>query len=385
MIARPPARRRREVTVLDERTDAELLIASRTEPEAFGELYRRHAEDVLRYLARRTLDPEAAAELTAETFAEAFASRANYRDQGVNGVAWLYGIARHRLGRFFRTGRVDAAARRKLGMPERDLPPRGLRAGRGSDRLRPRSVRRSIEALETLGDDQREAMRLRVIDGLDYSEVAERLTCTEQNARQRVSRGLRKIALLLAGAGHAARHGGGRMNTDIRSLQLLEARSRRGGLARARASHVGRRALDGDSGRAAAAFLGTRRRPGRGAGIAAALVAVLVLAGGIGFLSQLGTQSADSGDSGGSGASLEAGDAIDEGNSGGGGGAGSVPQATAARRHRFTEELGGVREPLRRGARGARLPGAGHSRPGRRGPAERGHPAATGQPHEDHP
>jgi DNA-directed RNA polymerase specialized sigma24 family protein len=40
-------------------------------------------------------------------------------------------------------------------------------------------------------------MRLRVIDGLGYPEVAQRLRCTEQNARQRVSRGLRKIALLL--------------------------------------------------------------------------------------------------------------------------------------------------------------------------------------------
>ena len=180
----------------NERTDSELLIASRTEPEAFTELYRRHAEDLLRYFARRTLDPETAAELTAETFAEAFASRANYRDQGVNGVAWLYGIARHRLGRFFRSGRVDAAARRKLGMPERDLPPEDYE--RIEDLIDFAPIREAlVEALETLSHDQREAMRLRVIDGLGYAEVAERLKCTEQNARQRVSRGLRKIALLL--------------------------------------------------------------------------------------------------------------------------------------------------------------------------------------------
>jgi RNA polymerase sigma-70 factor (ECF subfamily) len=181
----------------EERTDSELLIASRIEPEAFTELYRRHAEDLLRYFARRTLDPEAAAELTAETFAEAFASRANYRDQqGVNGVAWLYGIARHRLGRFFRAGRVDAAARRKLGMPERELPPEDYE--RIEDLIDFAPIREAlVEALDTLSDDQREAMRLRVIDGLGYAEVAQRLRCTEQSARQRVSRGLRKIALLL--------------------------------------------------------------------------------------------------------------------------------------------------------------------------------------------
>ena len=180
----------------EERTDTQLLIASRTEPEAFTELYRRHAEDLLRYFARRTLDPETAAELTAETFAEAFASRATYRDQGVNGVAWLYGIARHRLGRFFRSGRVDAAARRKLGMPERDLPSEDYE--RIEDLIDFAPIREALaEALETLSPDQREAMRLRVIDGLGYAEVAVRLECTEQNARQRVSRGLKKLALLL--------------------------------------------------------------------------------------------------------------------------------------------------------------------------------------------
>ena len=92
----------------DERTDSELLLASRDNPDAFTELYRRHAEDLLRYFARRTLDPETAAELTAETFAEAFASRQRYTDQGVNGVAWVYGIARHRLGRTLRG--LDASA-----------------------------------------------------------------------------------------------------------------------------------------------------------------------------------------------------------------------------------------------------------------------------------
>ena len=47
--------------VADDRSDAELLTASAQEPEAFTELYRRHAEDLLRYFARRTLDPETAA------------------------------------------------------------------------------------------------------------------------------------------------------------------------------------------------------------------------------------------------------------------------------------------------------------------------------------
>ena len=180
----------------EERTDAELLLASREDPATFVELYRRHAEDLLRYFARRTLDPESAAELTAETFAEAFASRGTYRDTGANGVAWVYGIARHQLGRYFRAGRVDAGARKKLGMPERDLVPEDYE--RIEDLIDFAPIRAALaEALETLQDDQREALKLRVIDGLPYPEVASKLHCAETAARQRVSRGLRKLAIVL--------------------------------------------------------------------------------------------------------------------------------------------------------------------------------------------
>jgi RNA polymerase sigma factor (sigma-70 family) len=181
---------------VDERSDTELLLASRAEPVAFVELYRRHAEELLRYFARRTLDPEAAAELTAETFAEAFASRRNYRDTGVNGVAWLYGIARHQLGRFFRTGTIDAVARRRIGLPREELPADDYERIEELVDLQP--IREAlVDALGTLAEEQREALRLRVIDGLSYADVARRLGVAEAAARQRVSRGLRRIALIL--------------------------------------------------------------------------------------------------------------------------------------------------------------------------------------------
>jgi hypothetical protein len=83
----------------DDRTDTELILASRADPATFVELYRRHAEDLLQYFARRTLDPESAAELTAETFAEAFSSRGR-DDSRARDVAhaWVTGeLALNRL------------------------------------------------------------------------------------------------------------------------------------------------------------------------------------------------------------------------------------------------------------------------------------------------
>ena len=49
-------------------------------------------------------------------------------------------------------------------------------------------------AFSDLSGDQREALRLRVIDELPYPEIAESLGVSEQTARARVSRGLRRLA-----------------------------------------------------------------------------------------------------------------------------------------------------------------------------------------------
>jgi RNA polymerase sigma factor (sigma-70 family) len=176
--------------------DGELLALSREDPEAFGTFYERHAEDLLRYFARRTLDPEVAAELTAETFAEAFASRGRYRERGAGGGAWLFGIGRHQLSRFFRNGAVEARARAKLGMPPREVSNEDYE--RIEELIDFERVGRAIAgALSELSEEQREAMTLRVLEGRPYPEVAERLACSEQTARARVSRGLKRLARLL--------------------------------------------------------------------------------------------------------------------------------------------------------------------------------------------
>ena len=176
--------------------DVELLLRSRHEPELFGLLFERHAEPMLAFFARRTLDPEAAAELVAETFAEAFSSRARFRDQGVDGAAWLFGIGRNLLSRYFRNGAVEARARRRLGMPERTVGESDYE--RIEELIDLEEVGSEVRAaLSDLPEDQREAVTLRVIDGRPYREVAEELGCTETTARARVSRGLRRIAARL--------------------------------------------------------------------------------------------------------------------------------------------------------------------------------------------
>jgi RNA polymerase sigma-70 factor (ECF subfamily) len=175
-------------------SDEELLALGARDAEAFGELYDRYEDRLLAFFRRATGQAELAADLTAEVFAVAIVSAVSFRAELGSARAWLFGIARHELAQSWRRGRVEAQARRRLGMEPLVLSDENLER---IDRLGEAGVVDSLRLLEALPADQRAAVRARVIDGLDYSEAAEVLGCSELVVRQRVSRGLRRLRALV--------------------------------------------------------------------------------------------------------------------------------------------------------------------------------------------
>jgi RNA polymerase sigma factor (sigma-70 family) len=174
----------------DPRDDRELLAATRREPAAFGVFYRRNLAPLVAYFVDRTRDAELAADLTAETFAAALAASRRYRPGPEPAAAWLFAIARSKLVDSYRRGQVEEGARRKLGMQPLQLEDDEIErvevlADAGRPRLR--------ELLDELPEVQRAAIEARVIEERDYADIAGQLRCSEQVARQRVSRGLARM------------------------------------------------------------------------------------------------------------------------------------------------------------------------------------------------
>lgn len=163
-------------------------------PSAFSHVYEARAQQVLTFLLRRTFDVEVARDLTAETFAQAFAHRKRFRGRtDAEAEAWLYGIARNLLAHYARRGVVERKAVERLGIQltaigddehQRVVELAGLA-----------DLRRTITDLfATLPPEQREALRLRVVDEQEYRDVAATLGVSEDAARARVSRALRSLA-----------------------------------------------------------------------------------------------------------------------------------------------------------------------------------------------
>jgi RNA polymerase sigma-70 factor (ECF subfamily) len=176
------------------RSDAALVRAAHADPAAFRELYDRYASRVYGYHLARTGDPDAAFDLTAETFAQAWLVRRRFRDQaGGSAGPWLFGIARNLVSQSVRRGRIESKACERLGVRDRlDEPAATAEADEswleGLD-----------EALDELPESQRTAVELRVVDGLEYEEVAAALGTSPGAARVRVARGLGQLRHRLLG------------------------------------------------------------------------------------------------------------------------------------------------------------------------------------------
>jgi RNA polymerase sigma factor (sigma-70 family) len=172
------------------KTDPELLAAARRDPRVFKEFYDRYALMIGFWLRKRTGNEDVAAELTAETFAQAWLSLRRFKGKDEDsGAPWLFGIARNLLGTYLRKRRVATAGRLKLGMPVADQIDDEF--ARVDERLTAEALApRLHDVFEALPAEQREALELRTIAQLPYEDVANRLGCSENAARLRVSRAL---------------------------------------------------------------------------------------------------------------------------------------------------------------------------------------------------
>ncbi len=162
-------------------------------------LYARHHDELLLFLARRTADAEVALDLWSETFAQAVAGRTKFRGTSdAEAAAWLYGIAKRQLARYFRRGYAERRALERLGL---ERPPADIELIADVARRAQLDVLRAelAVAFASLSEPIRDAVKLRVVDELPYIQVAETLSISEQAARARVSRGLAALADALEG------------------------------------------------------------------------------------------------------------------------------------------------------------------------------------------
>jgi RNA polymerase sigma-70 factor (ECF subfamily) len=169
------------------------LARSRNNPACFAEVYDALAPGLLRFFTRQTAMAQVALDLTAETLAIAYESRATFRGESdVEAAAWIWTIARHELAGFWRERQAGRAAIVRLGMalPEATEDEIARIVELGAIETGHPHVH---DALLALPPEQREAVLMHVVEGLSYSEIATHLDVSNDVVRARASRGLRAM------------------------------------------------------------------------------------------------------------------------------------------------------------------------------------------------
>jgi len=149
----------------------------------FTVVYHAHVRQVYRYLLAWTGSVQDAEDLTAQTFEAALRDWHRYRGEGPV-IAWLMGIARHRLIDFYRRQRPISEIDEGEAAP---APPLDDVIGQ---RLRLDQVRGALAALP---GDQAEVIRLRLLGDLSTAETAAVMGRSPDAVKMLLHRALRSL------------------------------------------------------------------------------------------------------------------------------------------------------------------------------------------------
>jgi RNA polymerase sigma-70 factor, ECF subfamily len=171
------------------------------EPADLEGLYERTARPLLVFFQRRVDDPEVAVDLMSDCFTIALERRDQFRGGGDDALSgWLWSIAQSVLREYERRDQSAQRWARRLGRERRSLTDKEIE--RIEELASSQSIRDAVaRSLDRLPADQREAVRLRIVEGLPYSEVATRLGLSSSGTRTMVTRAMRTLRGMLEGEG----------------------------------------------------------------------------------------------------------------------------------------------------------------------------------------
>jgi RNA polymerase sigma-70 factor (ECF subfamily) len=152
----------------------------------FERLYEQHARPLFSFLAYRTGDVTLAEDLVADTFERVLTSRRPFNPRKASEKTWIYTIALNRLRDLARRSQVERDALERL-------RPAGHQNGHnnGFEDAELRHV--VMAAMNTVSDEEREALSLRYGADLSLSEIAKVIGKPRSTVEGRLYKGLKHL------------------------------------------------------------------------------------------------------------------------------------------------------------------------------------------------
>ena len=153
--------------------------------EAFDEIFHRYSPRLYGFLRKKNSDASLAEDVFQATFQKLHQNRSRY-DPALPFSGWIFTICRNALYDHLRRQQ----RRREAPSEHYEV----LLEGASTQTLEETD---SLEILERLPSTQKQAVELRYYENLPFEEIALRLNTSSANARQLVSRAIRKLRSIL--------------------------------------------------------------------------------------------------------------------------------------------------------------------------------------------
>jgi RNA polymerase sigma-70 factor (ECF subfamily) len=169
-----------------------VALAQNGDGEAFGQLYDRYVDAVFRFIYYRVNDRALAEDFTSETFLRALRRISTISYQGRDIGAWFVTIARNIVLDHMKS------ARHRLEVTTADSPESDDHAPSPENAvLSTLTNERLMAAVSKLGEEQRECVLLRFIQGFSVSETAAVMGKNDGAIKALQHRAIRKLAELV--------------------------------------------------------------------------------------------------------------------------------------------------------------------------------------------
>lgn len=167
--------------------------------EAFGALYDRYVDGVFRFIYYRVHDRTLAEDFTSETFLRALRRISDVRYQGRDIGAWFITIARNIVFDHAKSARFRLEITTDELVDEQD-------GASGPEALALTALTNEVllRGVDRLGDEQRECVVLRFLQGLSVAETAEVMGKNEGSIKALQHRAVKRLADLV---GDELKHG----------------------------------------------------------------------------------------------------------------------------------------------------------------------------------
>jgi len=166
---------------------------AKKDPEMFLPLYDKYADQIYRYIARRTGNNyDTAHDILSQTFLDALQHIKDYTWQGFPFSSWLYKIAHNNVIKFYKKSEKTRYS------PIEDARNISDLNENVEDKLESKITQQQVqEMMEKLEGEEQEILRLKFFEGVSNIEIADIMGLSITNVGVKVFRVLKKAKTLL--------------------------------------------------------------------------------------------------------------------------------------------------------------------------------------------